>query len=716
MSLTSTSPSTQNGESPTSQRGKTIFLPEIQALRALAVLLVVVYHLWPGRVPGGFIGVDVFFVISGFLITGHLARPLLRGERVQVLRFWSNRIWRLLPASLFVLLVCFLVTVVWAPVTVASDALRQIGASAAYVINWILAIDAVDYLAADNTPTLVQHYWSLSVEEQFYVLWPLLLGVAAALAAGWARRTARSVNMRRVLTVTIVVVVLASLIYSIVTTASHPQRAYFDTFTRVWEFGLGGVLALVLGRDDSWVRTLRSSPAVARFAAPTWIGLALVVGSALLMDGTTPFPSYWALIPVMGTLLVILGGDPQRGFGLPALYRTRPVQLLGDISYSFYLWHWPLIVWFALAMGRRHGFIEGVLIGFVAVLLAWGTKLIIEDPLRRIGRKTRRTWPAFLLALLAAVALIVASTTVVQMRETAAAAAAAERQDAVVDPTGCLGANATLGTSTCPTPFDLTPGVDPVLPYVDLNPDWCLTWFDQEWLSCDLGDPEGSAGTIALVGDSHAASLTNPMGDYFADKGWRVVSFTRYGCPALSATAFGLAGQAPAAEEACAAWTQRVTDELVKRSDIDVAVYTSFEQGYSYPEIDGAVQLTAENIEETLATVAASGKDVVLLRDFPATSLVDIPTCVASSTSPKTDCSVDLATAFPATPQSTAVAVLGDRIRTIDMREASCDDSRCYSLVGDVIMYADNNHVSQTFAQSLMPFLGPRIVDPSTAR
>ena len=217
------------------------------------------------------------------------------------------------------------------------------------------------------------------------------------------------------------------------------------------------------------------------------------------------------------------------------------------------------------------------------------------------------------------------------------------------------------------------------------------------------------------MGDSHAASLANPMGEYFSDNGWRVVSYTRYGCPALSPEPFGLAGQTPVAEEACAGWTRRVTDELVDHDDIDIVVYTSFEKGYSYPESDGAVQLSADSVEQTLSQVAASGKDVVLLRDFPATALVDVPTCVAGAESPRDECSVDLATAFPATPQTTAAATLGDRIRTIDMRQATCDDSRCYGLVGDVIVYADNNHMSQTFARSLMPYLGPRIVDPNAA-
>lgn len=684
-------------------------LPEIQGLRAVAVLAVVAYHLWPDRLTGGFVGVDVFFAVSGFLISGHLYRSFEGTGTVNLRKFWTNRIWRLLPASLFVLLVCLVFTIWFTPPSVASEALPQVASAAGYVINWVLAAGAVDYLARDNAPTLVQHYWSLSVEEQFYLLWPLiLLGVVVLLGLSRSRA-----NRRRVLLLSVVAIAAASLVWSIVATATQPQRAYFDTFARAWEFALGGALALAMAGSPRWLARVRAHQLTARFSLPTWVGLTLIAGAAFLMDRSTPFPSFWAAVPVVGALLVILGGNPSQSRLLLPTIRTRPVQFIGDISYSFYLWHWPLIVGFAIVAGRPHGWLTGIALGALSVFLAWITKVAIEDPVRAAGRSLRRPWPAFLMLVVGAVLIAVPALGINAQRSHAAELAAAERQSELTDVDSCVGANATLGENECKAPFGLSPGVNPVPPYVDISTDWCLTWFDQDWLSCDFGDLEAEKGTIALVGDSHAAALAVPMGDYYREHGWKVVTFSRFGCPALSSSPIGLARQTPEAEAACATWTERVTREIASRADIDVVLYTSFEASYASPESEGAAVLEPAEIIDTLSRVAASDKEVVVLRDLPVISpgdsFRDVPQCVEQSTDPSRDCSVDLATAFPTAPQTVALDALGSSVRSIDMRDASCDSARCYAVVGDVLVYADYNHVSDSFARSLMPYLAAKL-------
>jgi peptidoglycan/LPS O-acetylase OafA/YrhL len=690
------------------------FLPEVQVLRAVAVAAVVLYHLWPNRLPGGFVGVDVFFAVSGFLITSHLIRPMIAGRRVDVLRFWSNRIWRLLPASLLVLAACWLFTLWLTPPPAAGDAFRQIGAAGAYVVNWLLAVDAVDYLARDNAPTIVQHYWTLSVEEQFYFVWPLLLVAAVILAAKRAQHSRRSPRPSLALGVVIGLVVLCSFAYSIVVTEYAPARAYFDTAARVWEFGLGALLALLLERFPVAVARFREHGLVARAAAPLWIGVAMIALSALGMSDRTPFPSGWAALPVVGALVVIAGGTP-RGPWLKHAVRWRPVQYLGDISYSLYLWHWPLIVGFGLVAARPHGLIEGLCLLGLAIALAAVTKVAVEDPFRRFGRAQKRVSPAFALAAVGAALLLVGGVTVNSLREAESAQAAAAREARITDAGDCFGAHATLGTGSCDDPFELSAGSDPVLPSVDLDPDWCLTWFDQDWLSCEFGAADAASGTVAIVGDSHAAALTNPLGEYLSAEGYRLVTFTRFGCPALAESRIALRAQTPLTQEACAEWTSRVTDELVARDDINTVIYTSFESAYARYEEAGVPKLTSDDIVSTLARVADSGKEVVLLRDLPATAGADVPTCVAGARQDVADkCSVPLAEAFPEGPFESAAMSLGDRVRTLDLRDAVCDDRRCYGVVGDVIVYADDNHVSKTFARTLMPYFFDRLRSAKT--
>jgi peptidoglycan/LPS O-acetylase OafA/YrhL len=294
------------------------FRPDVQGLRALAVTMVVVYHLYPRTLPGGFVGVDVFFVISGYLITGHLWREYQRSGRVRLLDFWGRRAKRLLPAAALVLAVTWLVARFALPSSQLSATAQQIQASALYYQNWLLAHDAVDYLASGQAATPVQHFWSLSVEEQFYLIWPLLFLAAAFLARN--RRpghgNARHGNAGRVLAGLMVALVAASFAYSVYDTHANPLAAYFVTPTRMWELGLGGLLAMVperrLPERRGWFG---------------WAGLGLVLASPFVLRGTTAFPGALALLPVGGAVLFIAGG-PSR------LLSARPLVFLGGISYS----------------------------------------------------------------------------------------------------------------------------------------------------------------------------------------------------------------------------------------------------------------------------------------------------------------------------------------------------------------------------------------------
>src|SRR4051812_33629482 len=240
--------------------------PEIQGLRAVAVAVVVVCHFWPSALPGGFVGVDVFFAISGFLITSHLLREAAATGRVALAGFWARRARRILPAALLVLGVCALATLAWVPEVDRAQFFAEIRASAFYVENWQLAHTAVDYFAAGQGPSPVQHFWSLSAEEQFYLVWPVLI-----LAAG-----------RRSLSA-LAAVTAGSLAYSLYKTGADPAAAYFVTPTRAWEFGLGGLLAFASGR--------RPRPLVAA------AGLVAIAVAAATFSADTAFPGVAALLP-----------------------------------------------------------------------------------------------------------------------------------------------------------------------------------------------------------------------------------------------------------------------------------------------------------------------------------------------------------------------------------------------------------------------------------
>ncbi|MDR2996939.1 MAG: acyltransferase, partial [Microbacterium sp.] len=297
---------TDSGRTPREPRA---VRADIQALRALAVGLVVLYHFWPKRLTGGYVGVDVFFVISGFLITSHLISKPPR-NLLDLGNFWGRRVRRLLPASFLVLLVTLGASLIWAPATMWSNIAKQVAASAMYVENWFLAAESVDYLAADNAATPVQHFWSLSVEEQFYIVWPLLIALALLMAAraGWKGK-------RRVMTLAVGTVVVLSLGVSIVLTATDPAAAYFVSWTRFWELGVGGVIAGVFPLIQRWLDRAPVARPVLALA-----GLIAVVISAVAYVPATPFPGVAAMLPVLGTAAVIAAAVDERRWAV-----TRPI-------------------------------------------------------------------------------------------------------------------------------------------------------------------------------------------------------------------------------------------------------------------------------------------------------------------------------------------------------------------------------------------------------
>jgi peptidoglycan/LPS O-acetylase OafA/YrhL len=333
---------------------------DLQALRALAVIAVVLNHSWPGLAPGGFLGVDIFFVVSGYLITRHLAGEYVREKRIRLGRFYLRRARRLLPAATVVLVAVSIMTLIVIPVQQWEAFFRQILASTFYVQNWALVVPT----AGPDVDTAVRHFWSLSVEEQFYLAWPLLVIAGATVATRMARPP------RAVLAIISGAIVVASLAFWIVTSASDYQLAYFNTFARAWEFAAGGLLALL----PSVV--VRGRAADVTF----WAGLGAVVGPiALFADN----PGAWSVIPVVGTIAIIVACNEGLPRSAAALVGLRPVQWLGDTSYALYLWHWPVLLFAPYITGVPSPTWFMVILLGLAVVLSWATTRFVEGPVRR---------------------------------------------------------------------------------------------------------------------------------------------------------------------------------------------------------------------------------------------------------------------------------------------------------------------------------------------
>lgn len=666
-----------------------VFRPEIQALRALAVALVVIYHLVPQKLTGGFVGVDVFFVISGYLISDHLIRGLTSTPRLRLRDFYVRRAKRLLPGSLLVLLVVALVTLAVVPQTSWGSVGVQLVASAFYVQNWTLAADSVDYLAADSGASPIQHFWSLSVEEQFYALWPLVLLALVILARRHARGT------RPALLAGVGAVTLASFAFSVWATWSSPADAYFITPTRVWEFGAGALLALVPQqvRGPVWLRCVLS-----------WTGLAGIALASISFTSATPFPGFAALLPVTATAAVIFAGAPSAKLGPSRVFKWSPVQFLGDISYSVYLWHWPLIILVPILVGMKgNGFSLALTatIVLLSVVLGWLTKVHVEDRFRGGpgNQDSRRRHDKRVMAAIAAAMIsigVLGGTTmfVSQARVEAATGRLAAFNANLPE---CYGADALASTAagTCTgTAADSVIFPDPVIASKDVAGVGCQQRGTRpEVITCPAGKESPDAFKVALVGDSHAGQWLAAVESLADKRGWSVTTYLKSNCAFSSA---------PSPRRSCTEWNKAVS-EAVSAGEYDL-ILTSAVSTAKYEALPGV----------TVFDTAVSGfrqawtkteTPVVALADTPRPSragVSDPPSCV--DTRPDDQCGFPQNLALAPEPQKASAEGLSN-VRFVDMNKYFCHAGSCPAVVGGVLVYRDSNHMTATFSRSLADHL-----------
>lgn len=664
------------------------FIPHVQGLRAIAVLFVVLYHFWPGRLPGGYVGVDVFFVISGFLITGHLMRELEATGRVRLAQFWARRARRLLPASLLVLLFCALVIAspYLFPTSGLPAELREILASTFYVENWYLAFSSADYLAHSGEPTTVQHYWSLSLEEQFYMLWPLIMLLAAWIAVKMTRGT-----VRRAVLIALGAVTVASFTFCVVFTLTNPAPAYFVTFARMWQFGIGAMIALV--------PLLRVRNALGSFVLG-WGGVLALLYTAFTFDAQTPFPGYMALIPTLGAAAIIAASNTARWWYPTRVLAVRPAQFVGDISYSLYLWHWPLIViapsvpFWGLTIYHR------VALLVLCFVLAWLTKRFVEDPMRSFKVLTSRRPRVTLWWSLVAM-LVVAGTVGGAWLANAPAyrSGVAAIEELRENPPDCFGAASVLDDGCVDVDFG-----DQILPapgfaaadrpseeqcFVQLN--------DTRAVACEFGSDDPDAPRIALIGDSHAFQLLTTFERIADDNGWHLTTFFKGACP-WNTTPLTTPGAFGAA---CQEWRSNAFAAL-EEGGFD-AVFTSAiaTTPYSSAGFDSSHDAAVAGYREAWGAMVAQGVPVVTVVDNP-TWENDPNKCLRtqgfghcdgqrSQVLAEHDAIRDAATGF-------------DGVTLLDFTDVFCGEEICSPVVGGANVYRDEDHLTVSFVDSLAPW------------
>lgn len=672
------------------------YLPEVEGLRGAAIIVIAAYHIWFDRVSGG---VDVFLLLSGFFITGSLvraaeARGPARRHGIDLARYAARIVRRIFPPALAVAAATLAMTAIWLPRATWSQQLGDVLASAFYIGNWRLAENSVDYLSSNNGASIVQHYWSLGIQAQFYLLWPFLI-----LACAWAgARTGR--GLRGALAPALTAVFAASFAFALWEVAHNQAYAYFDTRARLWQFAVGGLLVLALPRLRLGRRTA---------AALSWAAVAALAAGGLLLD-STQFPGLAALWPVTAAATVLAVATAQPGAGAGTLLNARPLQALGRLSYTLYLWHWPVLICYLATTGRSSATLAGGL-GIIAVSLALAavTRWALELRLKASGFGQRTVRGAAVLGA--------ASLALVLITGGAFAGYIAYERDRL-DPE-------TVGAATHPGAAALAEGLDiasdDFVPSTldaaedrapELSDDCNQSMEGYELVRCDfVGDERvhGAGGEHAQDGDEAAggpetdtARTTVVM--YGGSKiwhwlpavltvaerhDWHVITFIKNAC--VIAT-----DQPNTSEEryrSCAAWNDAAVETIVGIEPDIVLTYGS-RIGYD------AVESFPDSYNERYERLLDSGAEVVAVRDTPSPRF-DVPACLDRE-GPEA-CAVDRDDYYP---ESVAFDALDmpEGVHKLDLTDYICSADACEPVVGNVLVYRDDAHLTNTYVETLAPY------------
>jgi peptidoglycan/LPS O-acetylase OafA/YrhL len=679
---------------------KSAFRGDIQGLRAVAVVLVMLWHAGLSVLPGGFVGVDVFFVISGFLMTGLLYREASADGNISLPHFYARRARRLLPASALLIIFVAVSTRVFLPPVRWASIGKDLLASSFFGMNWRLSSLSTDYMVSTSgIASPLQHFWSLGVEEQFYFIWPVLL----LLFTIRARR--RRGSLTSGVALLLAAVTIPSLLWSIHLSSSDPGSAYFVTTTRLWELAVGGAVAV-------FAPHLRRIPTLLAVAVG-WVGLAAAVAAGFIYNSNTTFPGYAAVLPVLGTAAVIAAGPAAGTAGPVALLGWAPFRKIGDWSYSLYLWHWPLIVIAAAEWGdlsQSQG-LAVVAFSFVPALLAF---YLVEEP-ARTARGMRKSADALksggtILLASSMVALVFLVFTPTVLPAIAVRAASADSKSLGVDPGSAVkvkkfGAQV-LGASPLGDPAGIavdSPGVFTPQPgQKEDGPAGCIaTPTVNEVKTCDVGDRFSSVHVV-LVGDSHAAQWISALDVVAQKRNWRLTVVTKDSCPYANVRV------STSSTASCEVWKKNVAAYLAAQRP---AVLIASQSTYVVSTTSGLLDVNAsalamaEGLRSNYATLIAAGTKVLVLRDTPRPD-INIGDCVSGNSGHLKNCAIPRSHAVgPAGVAQIAAVKRLAGASLIDLDNAICPDDPCAPVIGGVLVYYDGNHMTQTYGLSLAPRL-----------
>jgi peptidoglycan/LPS O-acetylase OafA/YrhL len=633
------------------------FRRDIEGLRAVAVIGVVAYHFGLRGIPGGFVGVDIFFVISGYLITGLLLQELDKDGKIDLARFYGRRARRLLPAALLMTLA----TLAAIPFIIAPTEQLRFAASAAatsiYASNFLYLRQALDYFAAESASNPFLHTWSLGVEEQFYLIWPALMLFTC-------RRQVRPAK----LLLTLGSLTIVSFALCVWLTNWDQPWAFYASPARAWEFGVGALAALPWVTD--WARRTKWLPALG------WVAAAALLLSFVLIEEALSFPGFVALLPVAATMCVLIAGADHRERGPARILRTAPFQWVGRRSYAIYLWHWPIVT-FAITLFTPLSVGGRLACATLTLLCSAASYRWVEDPIRTSPWLAARATRSIRLG---------ASLTAIGLVASLAVAAIGWR----------LASTPRQKFITRSTHRGSLAGEK-----------GCLAQFKQsEPVVCTFGATSSST-TVVLIGDSHAAQWSTPLARIAKAEKWRLVTYLKAGCAVADVSVYST--HLHRISDECAAWRKKAIAAIVRLRPNMIVASEFSNQYFLGPRFNRHDQTVSseswiEGITRSLTELRTSGSPIALLRDTPIPRK-DMRICLENAERRGNLHTCDIPRPLALDPTITLaeskVATSIPGVHFVDLTSHFCDDATCPAWRDGMIVYKDGSHIASAFSASL---------------
>jgi peptidoglycan/LPS O-acetylase OafA/YrhL len=650
------------------------FRPDIEGLRAVAILLVVAAHANFPWFSGGFIGVDVFYVLSGYLITGLLLQEVRATQAIDFADFYARRFRRLMPGLLLMLVGTGIAAwLLVAPTDQPAQAIAAVSASV-WLSNFHFAFSDLGYFTPGAETNLYLHTWSLGVEEQFYLIWPALLAIGLGVRKE-GTHAAKYSRLRAIL----IAILAASLLACIVWTRTAPLLAFYMMPARAWQFALGALVFLHFGSRDTDTRPRDAPQTTPHLLTVGWLGLGSILAAALVLDAKTPYPGFWALLPSVGTAAVLAAGTRRGSAGVARLLAWGPMQSIGRISYAWYLWHWPVLLLGACVI-RTDIAINRLGLVLLSLLIASASYRWVEAPLRR--RKSLITRPRIAVAGAFACMIIAASI-------------------------GLRWHNHAIDRLSDPDqqPFQAIRYDAPVIYTMP-----CDDWYQSaDVRPCTFG-PEDASHTAVILGDSVGVQWFPAFAEIFGKPDWRLLVLTKSSCPIVDAPFFYARIGRVFTE--CAKWRQDALQFVASlKPDIVILGSTST---YGFAESDWI-----EGTANVLRKIDDAAKRIVIMRSTPVLPF-DGPSCLAPRSRLHTlltgtnGCSAS-AHDGPSDDVFHWLALAAKKFpnaKVVDMTDSVCPAEVCRAELNGMVVFRDTQHLTAKFAASLSGVLQSRLGVP----